>query len=43
MLEATGGRKITRHAYKVLRAGLDPNSCPSHNTVFARRPDLFAT
>ena len=43
VLSAGGGRKITRHAYKLLRRDLDPNLYPSHNTVFARRPDLFAT
>lgn len=34
---------MSRHAYKLARRNLDPNDSPSHNTVFARRPDLFAT
>lgn len=43
VLSVGGGRKISRHAYKLARRNLDPNLYPSHNTVFARRPDLFST
>lgn len=43
VLTVSGGGPISRHAYKVKRRSLDPNEYPSHNTVFARRPDLFTT
>ena len=43
VLSASGGRKITRHAYKLIRRNLDPMLYPSHNTVYARRPDLFSS
>ncbi len=39
----SGGQPMTRHAYKLARRNVSANDAPSHNTVAARRPDLFAT
>ena len=39
---ATGGRKISFPAYRLLRRELDPDLFPSHNTVASRCPDLFS-
>jgi len=41
VMRATDGKPITRHAYRLLRRGLNPQEFPSHNTAFERCPDLF--
>jgi hypothetical protein len=43
VLSISGGQPISRMAYKLARRDLDPNLYPSHNTVYARCPDLFKT
>lgn len=43
VLSVSGGKPISRMAYKLARRDLDPDRYPTHNTVYARCPDLFQT